>query len=119
MNRYGRWAWEAWRVLAPTALSEIPDPSRHFSQLGELAAAQVADLTRQLAGPDEPGEPYLEKVGRLNAAQSQAEEIVRSDLLTPPTEEIEDLDEGDLMGPYELLLQQLQDLTDEYRRHRQ
>ena len=115
MNRYGQEAWETWRRLAPTALSEIANPSRHFSELGEQASLQIAELTIQIAGPDQLGETYLGKVGRLNAARLQAEEIVRTDLLTPPREEIEDLDEGDLMGPYELLVQDLQTLTDEYR----
>ena len=116
MNRYGQEAWETWRRLAPTALSEIANPSRHFSELGEQASLQIAELAIQIAGPDRPGETYLEKVGRLTAARLQAEEMVRTDLLSPPREEIEDLDEGDLMGPYELLVQDLQALTDEYRR---
>ena len=115
MNGYGQEAWETWRRLAPTALSEIANPSRHFSELGEQASLQIAQLTIQIAGPDQPGESYLAKVGRLNAARGQAEEMVRTDLLTPPREETEDLDEGDLMGPYELLMQDLQALTDEYR----
>lgn len=116
MNQYGQEAWESWRRLAPTALSEIADPSRHFSALGEQASVQIAELTIQIAGPDLPGESYLAKVGRLNAARGQAEELVRTDLLTPPREEIEDLDEGDLMGPYELLVQDIWALTEEYRR---
>ena len=33
MNRYGQEAWETWRRLAPTALSEIANPIRHFSEL--------------------------------------------------------------------------------------
>ena len=117
MNRYGQEAWETWRRLAPTALSEISNPSLHFSELGEQARLQIAELTIQIAGPDQPGESYLGKVGRLNAARLQAEEMVRTDLLSPPREEIEDLDEGDLMGPYELLVQDLQALIDEYRRY--
>lgn len=74
----------------------------HFAEVGETAAAMVVELTAQLAGPDQPAESYLGKVGRLNAARLQAEEIVRAELLTPPPAILEDLDEGDLMGPYEL-----------------
>ena len=90
MNRYGLEAWDSWRVLAPTALSEIPDPSRHFSELGEQAAGLVVELTLQLAGRDRPGESYQEKSGRLTAAGLRAEEMVRADLLTPPPGIVED-----------------------------
>ena len=38
-------------------------------------------------GPDPVGEGYLEKVGRLNAARMQAEEIVLSELILPAPEE--------------------------------
>jgi hypothetical protein len=46
-------------------------------------AAQIADLTAQLAGPDTPGESYLEKVGRLSNARSRATEIVTADTAPP------------------------------------
>ena len=36
------------------------------------------------------GEGYLEKVGRLNAARMQAEEIVLSELILPAPEEEEE-----------------------------
>lgn len=117
MNSYGQEAWNSWRALAPTALSEIPDPRRHFSEVGEQASAMVAELMVQLAGPDLADETYLEKVGRLNAAKLQAEELVRAEVLTPPPEIDEDLDEGDLMGPFELVMQETQALLDEYRKH--
>lgn len=44
---------------------------------------QIADLTAQLAGPDVPGESYLEKVGRINNARSRATEIVMADVSRP------------------------------------
>ena len=83
MNGYGRSAQRTWQELAPMAYAEIEDPESYFSELGEQAADQVVDLTRQIQGPDLPNETYFQKVGRINAAKMQAEEIVRAELLTP------------------------------------
>lgn len=90
MNKYGRQAQEAWKTASPTHYSQIQDPEDFFTKLGEEAQEQVIELQRKLAGPDPAGETYLEKVGRLNAARNQAEEIVRYDLLSPPETEDED-----------------------------
>ena len=86
MNEYGQFAMRTWRMLVPAVYAEIADPERFFRELGEQAANQVVDLTRQLQGPDLPNETYFQKVGRINAAKMQAEEIVRAELLTPDRE---------------------------------
>ncbi|MFJ4210726.1 TnpV protein [Paenarthrobacter sp. NPDC089675] len=91
MNKYGRQAQEAWKAASPTRYSQILNPEEFFTNLGEQAQEQVDELQIRLAGPDPQGEGYLEKVGRLNAARNQAEEIVRYELLSPPeTEDEED-----------------------------
>lgn len=90
MNKYGRQAQEAWKAASPTRYSQIQDPEDFFTRLGEEAQEQVDGLLLKIAGPDPQGEGYLEKVGRLNAARNQAEEIVRYDLLSPPETEDED-----------------------------
>ena len=90
MNKYGRQAQEAWKAVSPTRYSQIQDPEDFFTKLGEEAQEQVDGLLLKIAGPDPQGEGYLEKVGRLNAARNQAEEIVRYDLLSPPETEDED-----------------------------
>lgn len=91
MNKYGRQAQEAWKTASPTQYSQIQNPEEFFTNLGEQAQEQVDELQIKLAGPDPQGEGYLEKVGRLNAARNQAEEIVRYELLSPPeTEDEED-----------------------------
>ena len=90
MNKYGRQAQEAWKSASPTQYSQIQDPEEFFTKLGEEAETQVVQLQRDLAGPDPAGESYLEKVGRLNAARNQAEELVRNELLSPPETEDED-----------------------------
>lgn len=90
MNKYGRQAQEAWKAASPTRYSQIQNPEEFFTSLGEQAQEQVDELLPKIAGPDPKNETYFEKVGRLNAAKNQAEEIVRYDLLSPPETEGED-----------------------------
>lgn len=90
MNKYGRQAQEAWKTASPTQYSQIQNPDEFFTKLGEQAQEQMDQLQIKIAGPDPKGEGYLEKVGRLNAARNQAEEIVRYELLSPPETEDED-----------------------------
>jgi hypothetical protein len=90
MNKYGRQAQEAWKAASPERYSQIQDPEEFFTRLGEEAQEQVDGLLPKIAGPDPKDESYLEKVGRLNAARNQAEEIVTYDLLSPPETEDED-----------------------------
>lgn len=90
MNKYGMQAQRTWQQASPTHYSQIPNPDEFFTQLGEQAAEQIAELQMKLAGPDPAGESYFEKVGRLNAAKNQAEEIVSHELLSPPETEDED-----------------------------
>lgn len=89
MNRFGRLAQDRWQGMAPTAYAQIDDPNRHFSTLGEQAEAAWIELSDDLAGPDVPGETYLEKVGRLNNARKRAEEVIQADWLTPPLQDQE------------------------------
>jgi hypothetical protein len=85
MNHYGTMAQRHWARWLPERYAAIPDPGSFFSALGEETARQIADLALDLAGDDPPGEGYLVKVGRLNMARLQAEEIVLPEriLLTP------------------------------------
>ncbi len=50
MNRFGRYALENWKTLAPSALSRIPDPSSHFSQLGIEAESRGRTCGRSWRG---------------------------------------------------------------------
>lgn len=84
MNNYGKIAQENWKTLAPKEYEQISNPEEHFAQIGETAMQQVLQLQDELAGPDQMDEGYLEKVGRLQAAKNQAEEIVKKETLTPP-----------------------------------
>ena len=90
MNRFGKIAEQRWRALAPTAYAQIDDPNRHFSTLGEQAEAAWMSLVEEMTGPDQLGETYFEKVGRLNRIRSQADEMIQDDWLTPPPEVTEE-----------------------------
>lgn len=90
MNTYGKFAQNAWKTLAPSQYELIVDPETWFTNLGEEAENSVDSLSVQIAGHDTPGETYLEKVGRLTSAKMQAEEIVRSEMLTPQPEDLEE-----------------------------
>src|SRR4029077_19530668 len=73
----------------------IQDPSSFFSVLGDEVAQQIGDLSLDLAGGDPRGEGSLEKVGRLNMARLQAEEIVLKDRVLLDPEPEADPDQSD------------------------
>lgn len=91
MNQYGAMAQRHWARWLPERYAAISDPDSFFSNLGQEAANRIADLAAELAGPDPAGEGYLVKVGRLNMARLQAEEVVLQELiLLPPEPEAEE-----------------------------
>ncbi len=84
INKYGAIARSHWARTDPARFQTIEDPETFFAQLGEQAETQIQEMTDRLAGPDQPGEEYLQKVGRLNMARLQAEEAVLADLVWIP-----------------------------------
>lgn len=92
INKYGAIARSHWARTDPARFQAIEDPETFFAQLGEQAETQIQEMTDRLAGPDHPGEEYLQKVGRLNMARLQAEEAVLADLvwIPEPGEETEE-----------------------------
>jgi hypothetical protein len=81
MNQYAAQAQRHWQTFLPRRYATLSDPSSYFSTLGQQAAEQIEDRTRQLAGPDQPGEGYLDKLGRLNNAKMRAEEEILPQLI--------------------------------------
>jgi hypothetical protein len=97
MNKYAHMAIRHWQKTDPERYQTIAETEREafFSQLGERAESEIQQLQDRLAGPDPPNESYLQKVGRLNMARLQAEEIVLPQLiLIPAPEPSEDEEEG-------------------------
>lgn len=81
MTHYQTLAREHWTRYAPRRTAALPNPDEFFQTLGQEVHHQVTALTARLAGPDRPGESYLEKAGRLGAARLQAEELVLTELV--------------------------------------
>jgi hypothetical protein len=86
MNQYGEMARHHWETFLPQRYSRIEDPPSFFSMLGKEVETEIDQLTEQLAGEDPPGEDYLGKVGRLNAARQQAREKVLAEQVLLPVE---------------------------------
>lgn len=89
MNEFGRQAMTAWQEMVPTALSRLENPTAYFQDLGERAHEEWVSLTAQLLEPDQPGEDYFHKVGRIQEAKMTARETIVAQWCLPPTEEIE------------------------------
>lgn len=81
MTHYQTLARQHWTRYAPSRVTAIPNPAEFFQTLGQEVHQQVTALTAELAGQGPPEETYLEKVGRLNAARLQAEELVLQELV--------------------------------------
>lgn len=94
MNKYGKFAQQAWQTLSPDRYAQLEDPNQFFSTLGEEAQNQMVLRWEQLQGPDVAGESTFQKIGRINAAKLQAEEIIRAEMLTPTPEDGFDEEEG-------------------------
>lgn len=85
MQKYGAMARDHWKRWLPKRYSKLEDPEMFFSNLGDEIEQKVQELTQALAGDDPPGEQYLEKVGRLQMARTNAEsQILREMALLEP-----------------------------------
>ncbi|QSB13765.1 hypothetical protein JQS43_19695 [Natronosporangium hydrolyticum] len=84
MNQYGSQAKRYWQKNLPRQYGQIEDPVAFFGEMGEAMAEQIDELSRQIAGPDQPGEGYLGKLGRLQMARVEAETEVMRELLPQP-----------------------------------
>lgn len=76
MNRYGNQLLKQWEIASPQFVSSLEDPQAHFTQMGVQVEQEIQELLPSLEGNDPPNEDYLVKVGRLQAARREAEEIV-------------------------------------------
>ncbi len=88
MNRYGDLAKRHWQETDPARYATIADPEAFFTSLGEEVEQEIQELADRLAGPDQPQEAYLDKVGRLNMTRLQAEERILAEMvwIDPPSE---------------------------------
>lgn len=92
-NRYGAMAQQHWAQFLPNRYQAIENPDSFFSRLGQEVADEIEETAQQLAGTDQPDEGYLGKLGRLNAARSQAQEKVLAERVLLPAEPGSERDE--------------------------
>lgn len=93
---YASRARSYYRDFLPGRYQQILNPEHFFSDLGQRIEDQVQTAERQLAGPDSPGEGFIQKVGRLNMARLRAAELVMAQevySIPPETEQETEPDE--------------------------
>lgn len=83
MNKYAAMLRQQWEIADPSYVQSLEDPTEHFAQMGEQVQNEILELLPTLEGTDPAGETYLQKVGRLNAARLQAEEVVLTEYQPP------------------------------------
>lgn len=94
MSKFVGIARQHWTTHRPQQAALMSDAD--FERIGEEIEAQVQALAASIAGPDTPGEGYLEKVARLMSARMTAESDVLRERLpaSTVTDPIEESDRG-------------------------
>ncbi|MGO9954739.1 MAG: TnpV protein [Solirubrobacteraceae bacterium] len=113
MNRYGAQAMRHWRQIDPERYNAIPDPEAFFTQLGAQVESEIQALADAIAGPDRPGESYLQKVGRLNMARFNAESDILREMVLIPDPDDPEIDERPATDPLTESDRAIQRLMDE------
>lgn len=79
MNPYRARMRDHYAKHRATELAEISDPEGFFEALGLQIETEIDALADQIAGPSDPAQGYLERMGRLTEARSTAEsEVLRA-----------------------------------------
>ena len=89
MNKYGALLMRQWRRADPERFAGIPDPESFFAEKGRELEQEIEALAEALAGPDRPGESYLEKTARLSSARFNAESDLIREAMIPEPDEME------------------------------
>lgn len=79
MNQYAARARSYFQEFRPQQAATMTEDD--WTQLGDRINSEIIQLTDQLAGSDPTDESHLDKVARLNSAQTQATEIVMDRLV--------------------------------------
>jgi hypothetical protein len=76
VNQYGKLTMRYWQRWHPGQYAIIRDRGEFFTEMGEMIADEINELSNELAGDDPPCEGYLAKLTRLEAARAIAEELM-------------------------------------------
>ena len=82
MNRYGQLLMRQLQSTSPGRFAQIANPEAFFTRRGQELETEIQTLADALAGPDRPGESYLEKAARLTTARINAESDLMREYLT-------------------------------------
>lgn len=87
-DRLAAMAEQHYKTYLPRAYAAIPASKRAqvFEDLAEQANQQIAELEDDLAGPDQPGEAFQARLGRMTEARQAAEAQVLRELILPTPE---------------------------------
>jgi hypothetical protein len=104
-----------WQQTDPARFQTIPESAREafFAQLGAQVESEIQALADAIAGPDRPGETYLQKVGRLNMARFNAESDILREMVLIPDPDDPEIDERPATGPLADYYRDIQRLMDE------
>jgi hypothetical protein len=104
-----------WQQTDPARFQAIPESEREafFAQLGAQVETEIQTLADAIAGPDRPGETYLQKVGRLNMARFNAESDILREMVLIPDPDDPEIDERPATGPLADYYRDIQRLMDE------
>lgn len=103
MNRYGLQVMEHWKRWLPDRYSQIEDPEIFFARMGQEVQEQIEAMTSGLEAQhaqELASLAYLDRVGRLNALQAQASEVVLAEVLLPPEPALQETDPIDPMSEW-------------------
>jgi hypothetical protein len=88
-----------WQQSDPDRFAKISDPEEFFTQKGLELEREVQALAAGLAGPDRPGESYLEKVARLQTARFNAESDLIREAMAPDPDDVDTPLDPEAWGP--------------------
>jgi hypothetical protein len=94
MNKFEPMITNHWKTHLPHAWSQLSDEQAQAmvaASASELEA-EIQTLAASIAGPDQPGETYQQKVGRLTMARRDAESDLISEFLPQPETQTSDED---------------------------
>lgn len=126
MGELAAMAEKHWRTRMPKQYAAIPPGKRaaFFAELEAQAAEQIQALADALAGPDSPGETFLERAGRLGSADQDARSaVIREMILTEPTPEspgmAEELGGMEPLAPEDVAMEEFQQAVTAFWRARE
>ncbi len=94
MNQYGTLAWSHWEKFRPRELSQMSDPPRFFTNLGQQIEQRIVELEESLEQAYPAQEDYEARIGQLNQIRADAKDQALRETL-PEAEDEQETEEID------------------------